>query len=42
MNTLENVEVIPGEMAQQLRELMALPEVCGVIPKTYMAAHSHL
>jgi hypothetical protein len=31
-----------GEMAQQLRELAALPEDWGLIPSTHMAAHKSL
>jgi hypothetical protein len=32
----------PGEMAQQLRALIALPEVLSSIPSNHMAAHKHL
>jgi hypothetical protein len=32
----------PGEIAQQLRSLAALPEVLGLIPTNHMMAHNHL
>jgi hypothetical protein len=31
-----------GQMAQQLRELTALPEVLSSIPSNHMVAHNHL
>ncbi|MGE9641647.1 hypothetical protein ACQP3J_31930, partial [Escherichia coli] len=31
-----------GEMAQQLRALVALPEDLGSVPRTDMAVHNHL
>jgi hypothetical protein len=31
-----------GEMAQQLRALIALPEVLGSISSNHMVAHNHL
>jgi hypothetical protein len=31
-----------GEMAQQLRALIALPEVLSSIPSNHMMAHNHL
>jgi hypothetical protein len=35
-------QVQVGEMAQQLRELTALPEVLSSIPSNHMVAHNHL
>jgi hypothetical protein len=32
----------PGEMAQRLRALTALPEVLSSIPSNHMVAHNHL
>ena len=32
----------PGEMAQQLRTLTALPEVLSSIPSKHMVAHNYL
>jgi len=31
-----------GEMAQQLREFIALPEVLSSIPSNHMVVHNHL
>jgi hypothetical protein len=33
---------LAGEMAQQLRALLALPEGMSSIPSNHMVAHSHL
>jgi hypothetical protein len=32
----------PGEMAQWLRALIALPEVLSSIPSNHIVAHNHL
>jgi hypothetical protein len=31
-----------GEMAQQLRTMIALPQVLSSIPSNHMVAHNHL
>jgi hypothetical protein len=33
---------LSGDMAQQLRALVALPEVLSSIPSNHMVAHNHL
>ena len=38
----KNVYEWAGEMAQWLRELIALPEVLSSIPSKHMVAHNHL
>jgi hypothetical protein len=35
-------ELRAGEMAQQLRALIALPDVPSSIPSNHMVAHNHL
>jgi hypothetical protein len=32
----------PGEIAQQLRALIALPEVLNSLPSNHVVAHNHL
>jgi hypothetical protein len=39
---IENSEAGTGEMAQQLRVLIALPKVLSLIPGNHMVAHNHL
>jgi hypothetical protein len=34
--------MVPGEMAQELRALTALPEVLSSIPSNHMVAHNHI
>jgi hypothetical protein len=33
---------VPGEMAQQLRALTALPDILNLIPSNHMVADNHL
>jgi hypothetical protein len=39
---IRKIEEGAGEMAQQLRALIALPEVLCSIPSNHMVAHNHL
>ena len=40
-NMVKNTFGGPGEMAQQLRALTALPEVLSSIPSNHMMVHNH-
>jgi hypothetical protein len=39
---IKNIVIWAGEMAQQLKTLIALPEVLSSIPQNHMAAYNHL